>query len=458
MPNKPTLQGCILELLRVSAPLMISFLSILGMTFVDRIFLANYSTDALSAMSSAGTLAFSITFSVQNLTLIASVFVAQLNGAKRYTEIGSPVWQMFWFALATHFIFFPLAFILPDHLFTADPIFQQKKLVFKCIMFISPLFAMVGSLQSFYNGQEKTMVITYLSILGNLINVILAPLLIFGFKNIIPSLGIIGANIATGCGLSIQVLVLLVLFLSPHNKIHYGTNKWQLNLALLKACFKIGSPEALAFGIEICCWGVFYNMIASVSKTHVLITAIAQSITLLLFFFVLSIGQGTSIVSGNFIGSNRKYAIKTLFYSGCILTIIYTISIFLLLHYGADFIMGLFFYSSRIESFKITARILADVKPILSQVFPLLAIYLGFEAARFMINGLLKAAGDTIFLLYSGIVNVICFLLLPTYIAINTHKLQEQTFIKIWLFFAVMYAIISYIRFKHEAWKKMTVI
>ena len=216
MLDKTVVQERTFELLKISTPLMLSFLSILGMTFVDRLFLANYSPDALSAMSSAGTLALSITFGIQNLTLIASVFVAQFNGAKRYAELGEPVWQMFWFALATYVIFIPLAFCCPYYLFTNSNIAAQQQLVFKCIMLISPLFAMVGGLQSFYNGQGKTLVITYLSIIGNLINIILAPLLIFGFK-IIPALGIIGANIATACSLIVQILILFVLFLSPQN-------------------------------------------------------------------------------------------------------------------------------------------------------------------------------------------------------------------------------------------------
>jgi MATE family multidrug resistance protein len=460
MLNQIVIQGRTLELLKVSAPLMLSFLSILGMTFVDRLFLANYSVEALSAMSSAGTLAFSITFSIQNLTLIASVFVAQLNGAKKYAELGSPVWQMFWFALATYLIFIPLSLIIPNYLFTDGLIITQQKLVFKCIMLISPLFAMVGSLQSFYNGQGKTLVITYLSIIGNIVNIILAPLLIFGFKDIIPSLGIIGANIATACGLIVQIFILFILFLSPQNRINYGTNKWQFNLPLLKACLRIGSPEALAFGIEICCWGVFYNMIASISKTHILITAITQSISLLLFFFVLSIGQSTSIVGGNFIGAKRKHEIHAIFHAGCLLILIYTISIFIALYYGANFIMHLFFYTSQTDPFDamISTGILATIKPILHQVFPLLAIYLGFESTRFMINGLLKAAGDTIFLLYIGVINVLVFLILPTYVLITMHVMQEQSFVKIWLFFAVMSSIISYLRFRHGAWKKMSIM
>ncbi len=450
-----------IELFKVSAPLMLSFLSILTMTFVDRLFLANYSIDALSAMSSAGTLAFSITFGVQNLTLIASIFVAQLNGAKKYKELGSPVWQMFWFALATYFIFIPLAFTAKYYLFLGSPIATQQNLVFKCIMLISPLFAMVGGLQSFYNGQGKTLVITYLSLIGNIVNLMLAPFLIFGFKNIIPSLGIIGANIATATSLSIQIIILMFLFLSARNRKLYATHKWHFNLPMLKACLKIGSPEALAFGVEICCWGIFYNMMATISQMHIMVAAIAQSIILLLFFFVLSIGQGVAIIAGNFIGANCKQAIHDIFYAGLVLIVIYTLCILFLFHCFSEFIVNLFFYK-QINLGNINTVFplenLTNIKPVIEQILPLLAIYLGFEAARFMINGLLKAAGDTVFLLIIGIINTGMFLIVPTYIMMIMYKMPVQSFIKIWLFFAIMSSIISGVRFYCGNWKKMVIM
>lgn len=448
-------------LLKISAPLMVSFLSTLGMVFANRIFLANYSIDALSATVSAGTLAFSITFGIQSLTLIASVFVAQLNGAGKEQELGAPVWQMIWLSLATYIIVIPIAFLTKHILFVGSPIAAQQVLVFQCIMFISPLFALVGGLQSFYNGQEKTLVITYLSIIANAINIMLDPIFIFGFRDIIPAMGIIGAHIANAIGLIITIIILIFLFLKPKNRQRFGTNKWHLNLKLMKECIRIGSPEAIGIGAEILCWGIFYNIMATVSQTHIVVTSISQSITLLFFFFGFGLGQGSSIVAGNLIGANRKNEVHGILHAGCILVVSGTIALLTIFTICPDFIVKWFFYNqSNIENIPNTTdtEILKNSLIVIKQCLPLIALYLGAESIRFTINGLLRAAGDTFFLLCAGIVNVIVFMIIPTYILMVVYQMPVQLFFHIWLFFAIISSAISYIRFKKGSWKNIAIM
>jgi MATE family multidrug resistance protein len=91
--------GSVKTLWRVSLPLVLSFLSLLGMITIDRLFLAGYSAAAIGAAASAGTSAWALTFGGQCLTNIAGVFVAHHNGAGRHSQIGQPVWQMIWLSI-----------------------------------------------------------------------------------------------------------------------------------------------------------------------------------------------------------------------------------------------------------------------------------------------------------------------------------------------------------------------
>lgn len=449
------------ELLKVSSPLMISFLSTLGMVFANRIFLANYSMDALSATVSSGTLAFGITFGIQNLTLIASVFVAQLNGAAKKQDLGKPVWQMIWLSIATYIIVIPLAILAKYVLFKNSPIAAQQILVFQCIMLISPLIALVGSLQSFYNGQGKTIVVTYISIIANAINIILDPIFIFGIKGFIPSLGIIGAHIANAIGLCITIIILFILFLSPNNQKHFGTNQWQINTKLLKECIKIGSPEAIAIGTEILCWGLFYNIMATLGSIPIIVTSVTQSITLLFLFFGLGLEQGSSVLAGNFIGAQRKEEVHYILYAGLALVFIVTTFLFTVFTISPACIVDWFFYNqSTIENIptETSQEILLTAMTIIKQCLPLVAVYIGSEAVRFTINGLLRAAGDTFFLLYTGIINIILFMIMPTVILLVVYKLPVQWFFLIWIFFAIISSFISYVRFYKGNWKNIVIM
>ena len=449
------------ELLKVSAPLMISFLSMLGMTFVNRIFLANYSLDALSAMVSAGTVAFSVTFGIQTLTLIASVFVAQLHGAGKTTELGAPVWQMVWFSLATYIIVIPIAVLAKHLLFLNSAIAAEQILVFQCVMLISPLFALLGSLESFYNGQRKTLVITYLNIIGNLINIILDPILIFGFKDLVPSLGIVGAFIANAIGLLVTIAILFGLFLQQKNRTSFGTNKWKINRPLMLNCIKVGSPEAIGIGAELLCWGIFYNIMATLGQIHIIVTSVAQSIFLLLIFFGLGLEQGCSIIAANLIGAKRKHEVKEIFLAGCILVAIATLTILILFYTVPDLIINCFFYKQLHFDHAIgdtNTQIITASITIIKQCLPLVGLYIGVEAIRWTLNGLLRAAGDTFFLLISGVLNIVLFMLLPTYLLMVVYKQPIEVFFQIWLFFSVVSAAISYWRFRHGRWQNITLI
>ena len=85
--------GSVAELWKVSYPMMVSFFSMMLMVFVDRIFLSWYSTEAFNAATTAGTLAWGFILGLITLASMSEVFVAQYNGAGKFSKIGSPVWQ-----------------------------------------------------------------------------------------------------------------------------------------------------------------------------------------------------------------------------------------------------------------------------------------------------------------------------------------------------------------------------
>ena len=102
-------EGSLKQLWKVSASLMVSFLSMVMMMFVDRLFLSYYSTSALNAAASAGTLFWAGTFMWITLAAMAEVFVAQYNGAKKFKKLGEPVWQMIYLSGISCLFFFSLA-------------------------------------------------------------------------------------------------------------------------------------------------------------------------------------------------------------------------------------------------------------------------------------------------------------------------------------------------------------
>ena len=302
--------GSLRLLWRISFPLMISFLSQMTMLFVDRLFLSKYSAPALAAAASAGTLSWSFNLGWVTLAAMAEVFVAQSNGAKNYREIGRAPWQMIWVALFSILFFTPLAFQGAEAFYGGSGKVYELQ-YFRYLMLMSPFSVLLSALTAFFVGQGKTRIIQFLSILGNGINIGLDALFIFRF-----GWGVKGAAIATGTGVAVQAAILLYLFLRKSNRLEFGTNRYHLDIPLLKKILRVGLPPALLCSMEIGGWAFFYHMMDKISPTHLFVCSVCQSILLLFIFFGLGLEKGAAAVTGNLIGAGKYHEVKNVLKSG----------------------------------------------------------------------------------------------------------------------------------------------
>ncbi|MBM3610878.1 MAG: hypothetical protein FJX18_05085, partial [Alphaproteobacteria bacterium] len=123
MPRKSSLtsypSGSLGEIFTLALPMMLTALSNNLMLFLDRIILGHYSLDAMNSAAAAGSVTLPFVFGGYAITAIAEVFVGQRNGARKYSLVAQPVWQMLWFSLILMLFFIPMGlfmgpFILVD--------------------------------------------------------------------------------------------------------------------------------------------------------------------------------------------------------------------------------------------------------------------------------------------------------------------------------------------------------
>ena len=87
------------QVLSVSLPLVASMGSITLMQFTDRMFLANYSVDAIAAALPAGITSFTCVAFFMGVANYTNAFVAQYTGAKAYSRVGAALWQGIYFSI-----------------------------------------------------------------------------------------------------------------------------------------------------------------------------------------------------------------------------------------------------------------------------------------------------------------------------------------------------------------------
>ncbi|MDN3505323.1 MAG: MATE family efflux transporter [Rhabdochlamydiaceae bacterium] len=442
------------QLWRVTSPLMVSFLSTFAMLFVDRLFLSLYSKDALNAAAISGTLAWSFIVAWMTLAALVEIFVAQYNGANRKMEIARPVWQMIWLA-ALSVIFFTILGLFFPNLIYSSPHEDLHRDYFSWLMPCGPLSVIISGISAFYIGQGHGKVVKWLSILGNLINIGLDPILIFGVDGILPAMGIKGAAIATVAGYAIQAIVIIFLFLSKRNRKEFGTNNYKFDFKLFKKCCTVGFPTALFGGLEVFASALFYTMMEKVSPEHIFVCSVCQSIEMLFLFYGYGLEKGIAAIAGNLIGAKMQDQIKKLVKSGFILILYFAIALAIITIIYPDPLIDLFLKqeSSQSTSLPFDTHQIAHYKTLIRTCLIFVTLYLVIENIRWIYSGILTAAGDTLYIMISGTISVWLFLLVPCYffIVIGKHSIIFA-FVN-WTIYSIIATLLNFIRFRSGAWK-----
>lgn len=416
--------GSVRELWSVAAPLMLSSFSLLAMIFIDRVFLAHYSASALSAAVTSGTAAWAVVGSLMVLAGMAEVFVAQYNGAELHRRIGGAMWQGMWFSVITAILTIPIALYGGALLFGDSPFALEENLYWKWFLLFGWTFPLQAALASFYIGRGKTKLVMLLAVVANLANVLLDWLLIFGVEGILAPQGVKGAAIATCTGNMLQVAILLVLVLRRKNRVQYGTGDYAFDLKAMGKLIRIGSPQGTLVFCESLGWAFFYSMIARVGPEDIFVAGACQSVVILFFFAAEGVGRGAAAISGNLIGAGRAVESFKVFRAGVKLHGgFFVVASLCLVVFPQPFVR--LFLSSKMQwlsehSSGLSATVdMATVEHLMQVGLQLCLFYLLFEGIRWLVSGILSAAGDTLFLLIGGIVTMPLFLLLPTYIFIQ---------------------------------------
>lgn len=440
-------QGSLRELWHIAFPLVISLMSVSLMLFLDRLFLAHYSIEAMNASAHAGALTQFLQFWTIATASIAEVFVGRYNGAQRYQKLGQPVWQMIWLAVGTAFLYIPIALFAGPYLFFNDTYRDLEIEYFKILTSFIPVAAISAALSSFYIGRGKVRFVTYVMFAANIMNVILDGILIFGIDPIIPPQGIGGAAWATGISQSFQAGLYLYLFLSRRNREKYGTGRWQLNKRLFRTCLFIGLPNAVAHSIEIFSWVLIFDLMSRLGSDYLTVVTVAQSILFLFTFMTEGMSKGATAIASNFIGSNQHHLVWKLFGSGVKFYGVAFLFLGLILVFHPDPMIHWFIPNLDIVS--------PSTYETLKEACFWVWIYFFFDGVSWLLIGLLTAAGDTRFIMKVGGSFPIVLALLPVYLFV--YHLEAPANIT-WMCIA-MYAIAAaatfFWRFRGEQWKSL---
>lgn len=443
----------ILELLWIAVPIILSLVSSAVMTIIDRWFLAHFSTDALNGAVMANMPVWTIQYFVITLASIGAVFVGQFNGAGEYKRVGSAVWQMIWFCLAISPAFLLFGLGTAGWIFRGSPeVVEQATLYYQWMMSFGFISTLVAAVTAFFVGRGKTVLVLVSSILGNVVNVILNTILIFGYSTLIPPMGVEGAAIATIIGQVVQCVFLFSIFWNRENQRTFHTMNYAFDWDLCKSSIVIGLPAAIDRFVNVAGWTVFILLISGLGSVTLSVITITQSMMLFFTFVNQGIGRAVSSIAANSLGSKQWDRLWKLILSGVTLnSILFVIYGIFFMVYPENF-FGIFLPDD------VATASRDEIVELVLMSCTWLWVAVLIDAYRWVFIGLLTAVGDTKFVMWIGCISVWIFAIFPTYFFVAYLDVPVSYS---WAFSGGYYCIVCCLyawRFTREKWKGRLVI
>ena len=444
------------EVLRVCLPLVISLSATTLMEFTDRIFLANYSLEAISAAVPAGITSFLFIAFFGGVGGYAGVFIAQYTGQGRHQEIGAVLWQGMYFTLFSGLVMWLLALYATGPIFALAGHSQDVRILeeiyFSVLCRGAILHVAMITLATFFSGRGITRPVMVITCLGVLLNIPLDYCLIYGRWGL-PELGIEGAALATVAAWAVNVLCLAgLIFTRAHNHRFGVLSNCRFDPKLFSRLLRFGVPGSLQFTMDILAFTLFILLVGRIGTTELAATNIVLSINALAFMPSMGVSQGVSVLVGQALG--RRQPRQAAAYVGAAgrMLICYILIVDLLFIFVPDLILTPFLIAA--ESSAAHAVVLDYSRTLLKIV----AAYLFFDALYMVFSGALRGAGDTRFMMLAiALVTPFC-LILPVYLGIEYLQIGIAAAWLWVLFFVVMLFLLSALRYRRGIWQKMLVI
>lgn len=300
-------------LLSMSVPMMVSMLVQALYNIVDSIFVAQINEKALTAVSLA--------FPVQTLMIAFAVgsgvginaLVSRRLGEKRFAEANETADNGIFLNVLHYILFAFLAFLFMDryfHLQTNDPEIIRYGEEY---LYIITFMGLGKFLQITFERLLQSTGLSIYSMIsqgtGAIINIILDPILIFGWLGF-PAMGMRGAALATVIGQTLAACVGLFFNLRYNKELSFSLWKFRPRLKILKDIYAIGLPSIVMQSVGSAVILAINNILIAFTPTATAVFGAYFKLQSFAFMPVFGMNQGIiPIVSYNY-GAVRPERIR----------------------------------------------------------------------------------------------------------------------------------------------------
>lgn len=303
-------------LVNMSLPVVISMLVEALYNVIDSIFVAQINEEALTAVSLA--------FPIQNLMIAIAVgtgvgmnaLLSRSLGEKNFSNSnraannGIFLGFISYCLLVLFGIFFSQAYYTSQ---TDNVLIIQYGTSYLSIITIGSIgiFSQI-IFERLLQSTGKTFYCMITQGTGAIINIILDPILIFGYFGF-PKMGVTGAAIATIIGQTIGGVLAIIINLRINNEITINLKGYRPHLQTIKTIYKVGIPSMMMVSLtSITTYGINYILL-KISTTATAVLGVYHKLQSFAFMPIYGLNNGmVPIIAYNYGARNKKRVIKTM--------------------------------------------------------------------------------------------------------------------------------------------------
>ena len=393
-------------LFSMSLPIMLSMLMQALYNVVDSIFVSRINEYALTALS--------MTFPIQNLMIAVSVglgvglnaVLSRALGAKEHESVAQAARNGIFLFLVSGSVFMIGGMTIVRMFFEAQTDIEeiiQYGVQYTSIIMIGGMGVFLQILfERLLQSTGRTLLTMISQSTGAIINIILDPILIFGWFGL-PALGVVGAALATVIGQWVAAAIGLFMNVRKNPEISISMKGFRPHGETIRNILSIGVPTIVMQSIGSVMTFLMNQILIAFSSTAVAVFGVYFKLQSFVFMPVFGLNNGTvPIVAYNYGARNAERMKKTILYAETTAITVMTAGM-ILFQAAPDKMLAMFDASEEM------VRLGVPALRIISLSFPLAGFGIGCSAV-------FQALGNGLYSMYVSIIRQLAVLLPCAYL------------------------------------------
>ena len=302
--------------LSMSLPMVVSMMVASLYNIVDSYYVAKISEDAMTALS--------LVFPIQNLinavtigfSIGANAVISYHLGAQDSQKANAAATQsVIYNAIHGMILTIGCIAVMPFFLslFTTDAQVIDLGVRYSRIAFAFAVFVAISmSMEKIFQSVGKMLLTMICMMSGCVANIILDPILIFGWGSF-PEMGIEGAAFATGIGQTLSLVIYMICYFVGHFPVRLCFTANPFDSRLTRKMYAVGIPAALNLALPSLLISCLNIILSAYSQVYVLVLGVYYKLQTFLYFPANGIVQGMRPIIGYNFGAKEYGRVEKIY-------------------------------------------------------------------------------------------------------------------------------------------------